>query len=168
MYKHRCTKHLYLLLAIALCVLILDQFIKYLVYSQLSSMEANIYRYPYGGIGVFKNFGGIEFSINHMTNTGAAWGFLSDYQLPLVIFRVGLIVGLVIYLLFFSYSLTSQIPLTLIIAGAIGNVLDFFIYGHVVDMFHFIFWGYEFPVFNVADSMISIGVLTLFILSWYE
>jgi signal peptidase II len=54
----------------------------------------------------------------------------------------------------------------LIIAGGIGNILDYFIYGHVVDMFHFILWGYSFPVFNVADASIFMGIVSLLWMSW--
>ena len=146
-------------------ILIVDQLIKRFVYHDLPVIDSSYYSYPYGGIGVFKNFGGIEFSINHMTNTGAAWGIFGNYQLPLIILRGILIVGLIIYLFCFNDSRSSQFPLILIIAGAIGNVLDYFIYGHVIDMFHFVLWGYDFPIFNLADTSISIGIAYLFILS---
>jgi signal peptidase II len=154
------------LLLIGLLVLILDQVTKGLVYAYLPVIDSSYYWYPYGGIGVFKNFAGIEFSINHMTNTGAAWGVLGNYQLLLIILRIGLIVGLLIYLFYFNQYSSWQLPLILIIAGALGNVIDFFVYGHVVDMFHFVLWGYDFPVFNLADSAISVGIASLFILSF--
>jgi signal peptidase II len=56
----------------------------------------------------------------------------------------------------------------LIATGAIGNILDYFIYGHVVDVFYFVFWGYSFPVFNVADSIIFCGIVVLFLQSFLE
>lgn len=154
------------LLLLGLLVLILDQATKRLVYTYLPIIDSAYYWYPYGGIGVFKNFAGIEFSINHMTNIGAAWGVLGNYQLALIILRIGLIAGLLIYLFYFNLHSSWQIPLILIIAGALGNVIDFFVYGHVVDMLHFVLWGYDFPVFNLADSAISIGIASLFILSF--
>lgn len=121
--------------------------------------------YPYGGIPVFQNWGGIDFSISHLTNTGAAWGALSDYQGVLVIARIVLIIGLVAYTLFWNQHKSWQIPLSLIIAGAIGNVIDYYVYGHVVDMLHFVFWRHAFPVFNVADSAVSMGVIWLMLLT---
>jgi signal peptidase II len=156
----------HLVLLIGFSVLILDQMTKFFTYKYLPLLESHYYSYPYGGIGVFKEFLGIEFSLNYMANKGAAWGVLGDYQIPLLILRVGLIFGLLVY--FFKNKTPSilQIPLVLIIAGAVGNVLDYFIYGHVIDMFHFVLWGYDFPVFNVADSAISIGIGLLFLLSW--
>lgn len=156
------------LLLIGILVLGLDQLTKGLVYAYLPVIDSSFYWYPYGGIGIFKNFAGIEFSINHMTNTGAAWGVLGNYQLILIILRIGLILGLFVYLFKFNEHTSWRLPLIFIIAGALGNVIDFFIYGHVIDMFHFVLWGYDFPVFNLADSAISIGIISLFILSFMK
>jgi signal peptidase II len=157
-------------LGIGLCILLIDQLSKWFVSAHVPSIDSALYWYPYGGIPVFKDWVGIEFSINYMTNTGAAWGAFSDYQLPLILLRIFLIIGLCVY--FFSYNVSTsrlwQISLALIIAGAIGNVLDFFIYGHVIDMLHFVLRGYDFPIFNIADSAITTGVVSLFILSWLQ
>lgn len=158
----------YPLLWIGILILVLDQISKGLVYTYLPVIDSSLYWYPYGGIGIFKNFAGIEFSINHMTNTGAAWGVLANYQLPLIFLRIGLIIGLCLYLFSFNRHSSWQLPLMLIIAGALGNVIDFFLYGHVVDMLHFVLWGYDFPVFNVADSAITIGIVYLLVLSFIE
>lgn len=156
------------LLGIGLIILLLDQLMKGLVYAYLPVIDSTLYWYPYGGLGIFKNWGGVEFSINHMTNTGAAWGVLGNYQLPLIFLRMALITGLCFYLFFINREFSWQLPLILIIAGAFGNVIDYFIYGHVVDMLHFVLWGYEFPIFNLADSAISIGIASLFFLSWFK
>ncbi|MEM1283417.1 MAG: signal peptidase II, partial [Chlamydiota bacterium] len=117
--------------------------------------------FPFGGIAVFKNFFGVDFSIVHAINRGAAWGILSQYQQFLLVGRIILIVMVVVYALFFNSNRSYDMPLALIITGASANVLDYFLYGHVVDMFYFIFWGYHYPVFNVADSAICIGVAWL-------
>ncbi len=161
-------KLVYQAILISLAILLVDQLSKFLVYRFIPLMDSVAYWYPYGGIGIFKNLGGIEFSINHMTNKGAAWGMFGNYQLPLVILRMGLIAGLCIYLFCFNRDSSWCIPLILVIPGAVGNVFDFFLYGHVVDMLHFVFWGYDFPIFNVADSAISIGIGLLFVISWFK
>ncbi|HSX12532.1 MAG TPA: signal peptidase II [Rhabdochlamydiaceae bacterium] len=122
--------------------------------------------YPHGGIPVFKDFFGINFSIVHQTNKGAAWGlfaYLQDYLLAFRIVTIGLILG---YLFFFNKTAMRRFPLLLILSGAIGNVLDYFLYGHVVDMFYFTFWGYSYPVFNIADSAIFCGVAMLLLQSY--
>jgi signal peptidase II len=145
-----------------------DVLSKYLTHTHLPLMRYPYLWYPYGGIPVFKDFLGIEFSISHQINHGAAWGVLSEYQMPLLYLRIGLIAVLLLYFLFFNKHTSWYIPLALILAGAIGNVLDYFIYGHVVDMLHAVLWGYDFPVFNIADSAICIGVAWIFAASLWD
>lgn len=155
-------------LLIGLIILAADAVTKWLTQLYIPLMDHRFPLYPYGGIGVFKNILGVEFSISHLQNTGAAWGQFSNYQVPLLILRFTFIAGLLIYLFFINKHQNRQIPLILIITGAIGNVIDYFVYGHVVDMFHFILWGYDFPVFNIADAAISIGIAWLLLSSFFE
>lgn len=122
--------------------------------------------YPYGGIPVFQDFGGIQFSLVHTINKGAAWGVFSDYQWVLLGVRIVLIGALTAYI--FYCSAIYVLPLSLILAGALGNVIDTFLYGHVIDMFKFVLWGYHYPVFNIADMAITCGIAWLFVVSWYE
>lgn len=152
----------------ALLVFLIDFLTKFLTQKYIPVFNQHLLHYPYGGVGVFKNFFGVEFSIVHVCNWGAAWGILHNFQVYLLIVRLILIAAVFIYLIKFNRQKSWEIPLSLIIAGAFGNVLDYFFYGHVVDMFHFIFWGYEYPVFNIADSAICIGIFWLFFLSWIE
>jgi len=119
--------------------------------------------YPYGGIGIFKDFLGISFSINYVDNTGAAWGLLAKYPHFLFSIRIFIVIGLLIYLAKFNFDKAKDLPLLLIITGAIGNILDFIFYRKVIDMFHFNFWGYSYPIFNLADAMITVGIVWLFI-----
>jgi signal peptidase II len=155
-------------LLIGIFVFIIDVITKYLTHTHLSVMNRHTLWYPYGGIGVFKDFLGIEFSITHQINHGAAWGVLSNYQMPLLYFRIALVAALLFYAIFINKHKSWSIPLALIISGAAGNILDYFLYGHVVDMFHFVLWGYDFPVFNVADSAIFLGIASLLITSSFE
>lgn len=152
------SKIFYPALYFGLLVLVLDALSKYFVHAYVQRMQYDAQWYPYRGIGVFKNFFGVEFSVVHATNRGAAWGVLADYQDPLLYARVVFIVGLFAYLVFFNRTRGLVFPLVLIIAGAFGNIVDYFLYGHVVDMFHCVFWGYDYPVFNIADSSIFVGV----------
>lgn len=139
----------------------LDFISKYWVSTHLPLIQTSSQIYPYGGIGIFKNFLGIEFSIVHATNRGAAWGIFDEHQIILLIFRILLLCALIIFVLFYNRNKANTIPLALIIAGATGNILDYFFYGHVIDMFNFVFWGYNYPVFNIADSGICIAVVWL-------
>ncbi|MCF7852943.1 MAG: signal peptidase II [Simkaniaceae bacterium] len=124
--------------------------------------------YPYGGIGVFQNFLGIDFSINYVQNTGSAWGLFSEYPTPLFIVRSILVFLLLMYQYFFIKKASYIFPITMIIGGALSNLVDCYTYGFVIDMFHFNLWGYHFPVFNVADISICLGVSALIYLSMKE
>lgn len=112
-------------------------------------------------IKVFSNFFGIDAEITYAKNEGAAWGMFHQFPELLVLFRLLLIVGLLIYLCFYVHSTRLALPLSCIISGALGNVYDYFHYGYVIDMIHLSFWGYEYPVFNIADSAIFCGALFL-------
>ena len=59
-------------------------------------------------------------------------------------------------------------PLVLLITGALGNIKDYFLYGHVIDMSHFTFREVDFPVFNVADSAVTVAIFWLIWLSFKE
>ncbi len=86
----------YLVLLMGILILFLDQLTKFLTYRYIPGIEYASYGYPYGGIGVFYHFLGIDFSINYLTNKGAAWGVLGNYQLPLVFVRMGMIAAMTI------------------------------------------------------------------------
>jgi len=153
-------------LLLGISILILDSFTKWLTYSTIPPIETSFWEYPYGGVPVFRNFFGIEFSLVHATNRGAAWGAFAGHQTLLLLLRIALVVALTGYLVFWNRQRTYVIPICLLIAGAIGNIVDYFAYGVVVDMFKFVFWGYHYPVFNVADSAITIGIMWLIFASF--
>jgi signal peptidase II len=99
------------------------------------------------------------FEIIHIKNTGTLWGFFANNNLFFVLLSV-----LILAILFFSlrYIVTNMVTLcavAAVIGGAVGNILDRLMYGSVIDMFNFYIW----PVFNVADSAISIGVVVLLV-----
>lgn len=162
MVKHSSN---YGLIFVVISIFLLDVISKALTVNFLPS-TAEYPGYPYGGLGVFSDFQGINFSLVYATNYGAAWGLFSDHQLLLLVARIAMIIGLTVYTVFFNRNRAYDFPLALIIVGATCNVIDYFIYGHVIDMFKFVFWGYHYPVFNVADSAICIGVFWFILTSW--
>lgn len=155
------------LLALAFIIFCIDYLSKAYVHSHVLPMNFCSPCFPYGGIGVFHNFQGIDFAITHTTNKGAAWGMFAGFQQWLLYFRIVVICALLGYFLFFNRIKARQIPFVLILAGASGNVIDYFIYGHVVDMFLFRFWGYFYPVFNIADAAIFCGITWLILQSFF-
>jgi signal peptidase II len=154
-------------MAIGLTILLFDIVSKWLVTLYIPSIQPR-HAYPFNGIAVFNHFFGIQFALIHNTNKGAAWGILPQWQIYLLALRIAIILVLSGFFAFFNKRRSWDIPLACIIAGATGNVLDYFFYGHVIDMFHFVFWGYNYPTFNVADSSIFIGVVWLFFSTWKE
>lgn len=111
------------------------------------------------------------FSIAYVKNTGAAFGFMADgpewfrqiFFLLLPVFFCGWIFFLLIQTL--KGPLYISVAYALIIAGAVGNLIDRFGLGYVVDFLLF-YWKDErnhFPAFNVADSCISIAAGLLII-----
>lgn len=155
-------------IAIALIIFAADAILKAYVHLSIPVMNTVWPTYPYGGIGVFRNWHGIEFAITHVINKGAAWGIFAGLQQYLIYARILIIGGLLTYLFFMQASSFTKFCLCLIVTGAIGNVVDYFVYGHVVDMFYFIFWGYSYPVFNIADSAIFCGIFALVIQSFWH
>jgi|GEM_PF-91541 len=156
-------QRLFQLVFLVVAILSLDVLTKYLVHEHVSHRMWALPMYPYGGIPVCKNLLGIDLVISHVTNEGGPWGVVSSHHTSLVLFRVFAIGCLIAHLLFFNKIPFREVPLAMIIAGAVGNVLDSFFYGHVIDMIHCVFWGYSFPVFNIADMTICSGVAVMLI-----
>jgi len=145
-----------------------DFLIKTYIAHTLPLASSSFLAFPFGGISVFTNWCGIDFALVHVANKGAAWGMFSAWQEYLLYLRLFLVAGLVVYLCVTVMSLFRRICFVLICVGACGNVLDYFVHGHVIDMFYFSFWGYSYPVFNVADSAIFLGIALLLGQSLYE
>ena len=145
--------------AVALAVLALDQFTKWIVLQFLGFQEEKI---------IVPGF----FKFVHWQNTGAAWSMFGGRNGLLAVVAV---VALVI--LFFSrHHFNSHTPLGqfafgLVIGGIMGNLVDRIIHKHVVDFLYFYLQqrgGREigFPAFNVADSAICTGVGLVFLITW--
>lgn len=142
----------------ALSLLLLDQFSKHLALSHLQG----------AGVFLWEGLGGLKLSLDLVTNTAAAWGLFASWGVALVIVRILIVSGCLFYTAYILHGKKEQIPLCMITTGALSNIVDFFLYGHVIDFFHVVLWGYDFPVFNLADSLISIGVCLWIILSFSQ
>ena len=140
------------LIPLIVCV---DFISKWWVHHSITPMQWAPAMFPYGGIGLFQ--GSVECSIVHVMNRGMAWGHFSGAFVFLLVARILTVGGLLIYML----KKPRSFPLMLIVGGAIGNIVDCFLYGHVIDMIHCVFWGYSYPVFNLADSAICVGAIGL-------
>ncbi|KTT82367.1 signal peptidase II [Mammaliicoccus sciuri] len=134
----------------------LDQLTKYLIVKSLEVGES---------IKVISNF----LYITSHRNQGAAWGIL---QGKMWLFYIVTIVVLVILFMFFKnegYGRPDvQLGLSLLIAGSIGNFIDRLFRGEVVDFVDTYIFSYNFPIFNVADAALTLGVIVLIIVILFE
>ena len=108
-------------------------------------------------------------SIVHIQNTGSAFGLFTNQAFLLSIVAIA---GLVIILIFFSYlrelGFAGGVALSLIFGGALGNQIDRFRLGHVTDFIYVRLWGnFYWPAFNVADSAITVGAISLGIIAFF-
>lgn len=142
----------------ASCLLI-DILTKGWIYTWFAPKASSLLTFPYGGYGVFKGFLGIDFCIQRVINFGGAWGIFSGYTAWLVGVRLVLVGLLFFKLLRGSNKEGGYNFLVFISVGALANIIDYFRFGGVVDWIHLTLWGYSFPVFNIADMMISLGVI---------
>jgi lipoprotein signal peptidase len=142
-------------------LLLIDIFSKMSAIHWIPSMGLFDRVYPFGGIPIFQ-LGPISFSLNYIVNTGAAWGLFAGHPALLFGFRVVVISVFCLYLLFFQKEKGApRFFAWLIVTGAIGNAIDYVLYGYVIDFLHFTFWNRSFPIFNLADSYITLGVIGL-------
>jgi signal peptidase II len=102
-------------------------------------------------------------NIVHIQNTGSAFGLFTNQAFLLSAVAIA---GLVVVLLFFKYlkdlGFMGGLALSLIFAGALGNLIDRLRFGYVTDFLYVRLWGDVFwPAFNVADSAITVGAILL-------
>jgi signal peptidase II len=101
-------------------------------------------------------------------NFGTSFGILSPSTKLGMHSMVFVIIAIVIFLTFWffkSKSAKEKTFLSLVTAGAIGNLIDRFLHGAVVDFIDFHYNQYHWPAFNVADSSICIGCALFFVFS---
>lgn len=146
----------YLVPLASLGVLIpLDQITKYWVDASMRLHES---------IPVIAGF----FNITHVRNPGAAFGLLADMSPQFrAIFFVAVTLAAVIMIFYCIWKSKQEesllvISLSLILAGAVGNLIDRVRLGEVIDFFDVYVGNYHWPAFNIADAAISVGAVILF------
>ncbi len=143
-------------IAVLLVVIFLDLFTKTMIQMNLSLHKS---------IEIIPNF----FSITYAKNTGAAWSLFSGKLIGLIVISA---IGIVAF--YWMYRKTEEnddfgrFSITLMIAGAFGNFFDRVALGYVRDFLDFVIIGYDFPIFNIADMALTIGVGLLLIQTLFE
>lgn len=136
---------------IALIGILLDQITKIFISNWMSPFTSKI---------IIKDF----FSITYVKNTGGAWGILNNNLSFLII--VSIIALLVLNRYIKKESSINKIMLLsygFLIGGIFGNLIDRIVRGYVVDFFHFYIFNYSYPVFNIADILIVVGIILMLI-----
>lgn len=138
------------IIVIFLFTLFLDQISKSIVASCLSIGKS---------IKVIKDF----FYITYINNYGAAWSLLSNKNTFLIIISIIFVIIIYRFMYVFDKNKKNSLAFGLIIGGIIGNLIDRWFFGYVRDFIDFKIFGYDYPVFNIADMAVVIGVILLVI-----
>lgn len=147
---------MYLYYLFALIVIGIDQLTKWLVIQKMDLYES---------IPIIDHF----FYITSHRNAGAAWGILQGQMVFFYIVTIFVIIGLVYYMEKYARNnKLTAVSLSLILGGAIGNFIDRLLRQEVVDFLDVMIFKYDFPIFNVADSCLVIGVILIFIATIME
>lgn len=116
-------------------------------------------------IDIIKNF----LRISYVKNTGAAFSILDGNTLLVTIIGIVIIIMIIWYLYKNKVNkMIDKIGYSLILGGSIGNLFDRVCYGYVRDFINIQIGEYNYPIFNLADSFIVIGVILLFISAWRD
>jgi len=125
----------------------MDQLVKFIIHKNLDLHQEIV---------VIPGF----FNINYVRNTGAAWGIFSSSTWLLGLLSAAAFLFVVIFRKkIFENNLWHKVAYVLLASGIAGNMIDRLKNGYVVDFIHLYFRSYHFPSFNIADSVICIGVV---------
>jgi signal peptidase II len=147
-------------LGLALVILLADQFTKVLIVGS----------FQWGDSQAVTSF----FNLVRVHNSGAAFSFLANAGGWQRWFFTGIGVVATVFIVYLLRSHPQQtlfcFALSLVLGGAVGNVIDRLLYGHVIDFLDFhwdwlapVFFEGHFPAFNIADSAISVGTVCLIV-----
>jgi signal peptidase II len=151
MARHRGGLRLLHWLAIALLIVLVDQFTKLLIVGSMQLGDSRIVT--------------DYFNIVRAHNSGAAFSFLADASGWQRWFFTGLGSVASVFMVWLLRSHAGEklfcFAISCVLGGAVGNVIDRVLYGYVVDFLDFHWMAMHFPAFNVADSAITLGASCL-------
>ena len=134
---------------ISLVFIIIDFIVKIIINNNMN---------VYDSISIIPSF----FSITYVRNIGAAFSIMENSRILFII------IGFIALILIYKYLIMNKvlnkylmISYSMLIGGIIGNMIDRIIYGYVIDYLSFNLFGYNFPIFNLADTFIVISIIML-------
>ena len=141
---------------VVITLILADQLSKLYISSTMQVSES---------IKVIENF----FYITYARNTGAAWSIGQGMGFVFVGIAIAMSIGIVYYLYKHSdVKKLTRFTMLLIVAGGIGNAIDRIRFGYVIDFLDFYIFGYDFPIFNIADCCITIALFALILIMLTE
>lgn len=128
-----------------------------IILDQITKIFASLYL---DNIKIINNF----FSLTYVKNYGGAWGILNNNLFLLITISI-------FALLTINKYISSDVDITklsivsygMLIGGIFGNLIDRIFRGYVVDFLNFNIFNYDFPVFNIADMLIVVGIILMII-----
>lgn len=157
-------------LLLAFLAIVLDQFTKWMVIHKIPAPVYDEQGYFLGAtrINIIPDF----FDLTHVYNPGAAFSFLANAGGWQVVFFSVLAFAISAWLLWSirkaQFGCWGNWGAAAIVGGAIGNVVDRFVHGHVIDFLLFYVEPYYYPAFNIADSFICVGAVMLVIDGFHQ
>lgn len=143
-----------LIVIIAVLLTIIDQISKLFI-TRLMNVKHSIK--------IIDNF----FYLTYTHNQGAAFSILTGQRIFLIIITILIIILLLSYLKKnFPKDKLTKFSFALILGGSLGNLIDRIVRGSVIDFLDFKIFSYNFPIFNLADTFITIGVILLIIITF--
>jgi len=134
---------------ISLVFIIIDFIVKIIINNNMN---------VYDSISIIPSF----FSITYVRNIGAAFSIMENSRILFII------IGFIALILIYKYLIMNKvlnkylmISYSMLIGGIIGNMIDRIIYGYVIDYLSFNLFGYNFPIFNLADTFIVVSIIML-------
>lgn len=136
---------------ISFICIIIDQMIKFVINNNIDLYDQNT---------IIDNF----FNLTNVRNYGAAWSILTGSRIMLIIVTILIMIGL--YYFFIRKEKLKKYEKVIygfLYGGIIGNLIDRIFRGYVIDYLEFYIFGYNFPVFNLADILIVISMFFIII-----
>ena len=136
-------------------IVVLDQFIKYLFTTSMIFGES---------IELIPQF----FSFTLVKNTGVAFSLFSGSQIPIIVLSIMILFLLYMWVFKQKKDRWNILSFGLLFGGIIGNLIDRIFRAGVIDYLDFNLFGYDAPIFNLADISVVIGACLLILIMWKE
>ncbi len=109
-------------------------------------------------ISIIPNF----LQINYVKNFGVAWSMFNNQMAFIILFSIAAVSYLIYIMYQYRTDLIVHFGVMMMVGGAMGNLIDRIIRGFVVDYVDVVIFGYDFPIFNIADMLLVCGAILIF------